>query len=46
MSSHRSRAIRTVALLGIGTACLRIVVACGGGGNQSMASASLAKDRL
>jgi uncharacterized protein (TIGR03118 family) len=35
MSSIRSRAIRTVALGGIGTACLGIVVACGGGGNRS-----------
>jgi uncharacterized protein (TIGR03118 family) len=40
MSSNRSRAIRTVALLGIGTACLGVVVACGGGGNRSMTSAS------
>jgi uncharacterized protein (TIGR03118 family) len=40
MSSNRSRAIRTVALVGIGTACLGVVVACGGGGNRSMTSAS------
>jgi len=35
MSSNRSGAIRAVALVGIGTACLGIVVACGGGGNRS-----------
>jgi uncharacterized protein (TIGR03118 family) len=45
MNSHRSRGIRAVAVVGIGTVCLGIVVACGGGGggggsNQSMAAAS------
>jgi uncharacterized protein (TIGR03118 family) len=45
MNSHRSRSVRAVALVGIGTGCLGIVVACGGGGgggssNQSMISAS------
>jgi uncharacterized protein (TIGR03118 family) len=44
MNSHRSRSIRVVAMVGIGTTCLGIVVACGGGGgggsNQSMISAS------
>jgi len=45
MNSHRSRGIRAVALVGIGTVCLGIVVACGGGGsgggsNQSMTAAS------
>jgi uncharacterized protein (TIGR03118 family) len=45
MNSHRSRSVRAVALVGISTGCLGIVVACGGGGgsgssNQSMISAS------
>src|SRR5258707_7301621 len=44
MNSHRSRSIRAVASVGIGTVCLGIVVACGGGGgggsSQSMISAS------
>jgi uncharacterized protein (TIGR03118 family) len=44
MNSHRSRGVRAVALVGISTGCLGIVVACGGGGggssNQSMISAS------
>src|ERR1700689_1423224 len=44
MNLDRSRGIRAVALVGTGTVCLGIVVACGGGGgggsNQSMISAS------
>jgi uncharacterized protein (TIGR03118 family) len=45
MNSYRSRSIRAVALIGIGTVCLGIVVACGGGGgggssNQTMTAAS------
>jgi uncharacterized protein (TIGR03118 family) len=45
MNWHRSRGGRAVALVGISTVCLGIVVACGGGGggggsNQSMISAS------
>jgi uncharacterized protein (TIGR03118 family) len=45
MNSYRSRGSRAVALFGISTVCLGIVVACGGGGggggsNQSMTAAS------
>src|SRR5580704_12022324 len=45
MNSHRSRSIRAVALVGLGTVCLGSVVACGGGGgggggNQSTTGAS------
>jgi uncharacterized protein (TIGR03118 family) len=44
MNSHRRRSIRAVALVGISTACLGTVVACGGGAgggsNQATISAS------
>jgi uncharacterized protein (TIGR03118 family) len=43
MNSHRSIDSRAVALVGMSTVCLGILVACGGGGggnNQSMTSAS------
>jgi uncharacterized protein (TIGR03118 family) len=42
MNSHRSKGSRAVALVGMSTVCLGIVVACGGGSgsNQSMISAS------
>jgi uncharacterized protein (TIGR03118 family) len=40
MNSHRSRGIRAVALAGISTVCLGIVVACGGGGGGSSVSGS------
>jgi uncharacterized protein (TIGR03118 family) len=43
MNLHRSRDIRAVAFIGIGTTCLSIVVGCGGGGggsNQSMVAPS------
>jgi hypothetical protein len=46
MNSRRGRGVRAVALVGISTLCLGIVVACGGGGgggsggNQSLISSS------